>query len=355
MTVGAVALVALAVVMAVAPLPRTLVEAVYSRGVYPIVRQVVTGLSGLTSLVLFDLMLVGGVVGLLVWWTLRLVRAPRHRRLRALASLAVQTVVFGAALYLIFLGMWGLNYRRESLGTQLGYTESRVTGPVLEELTRSAIADLNRLYVSTRGATWPRLDELPVRAGPAFERVQRALGVSPVMPGLVPKRSLLTPYFRRAGIDGMVDPFTLQILVNENVLPFERPFVTAHEWAHVAGFAHEAEANFVAWLTCLEGDDAMQYSAWVFLVPRLLAALPDEAQPRLGAAIEPGPRADFAAVRARLSRAIPVVQRTARQINDRYLRANRVASGIASYGEVLQLAVGTDLGRRQWSQTAPAE
>ena len=350
-----VAIVAFAIVMATVPLPRALVETVYSRSAYPIVRQVVTGLSSVTSLVLFDLLLIGGLGALLGWWMLRLIRSPRGGRLRVLASLAGQTVVFAAVLYLAFLGIWGLNYRRESLGAQLGYAESRVTGPVLEALTAAGIENLNQLYDSTQGGPWLQLDELPAGLGPAFERVQQRLGVSPAVSGLVPKRSLLTPYFRRAGIDGMVDPFFLQILVNENVLPFERPFVTAHEWAHVAGFAHEAEANFVAWLTCLAGDDAMRYSGWSFLVPRLLAALTEAAQQRLSATLGPGPRADFAAVRARLSRTIPVLQRNARRINDRYLKANRVASGIASYGEVLQLAVGTDLGRRQWFDVVQPE
>ena len=347
-----VAIVAFAVAMATIPLPRALVENVYSRNVYPLVRQLVTGLSSLTTFVLFDLLLIGVSVALMGWWTLGLMRSPRSGRLRTLASLVGQTVVFASVLYLIFLSIWGLNYRREFLSVQLGYVERRVAAPVMETLTVAAIEHLNQLYDSTEDDPWPQLDELPVRLGPAFERVQQRLGVSPVVSGLVPKRSLLTPYFRRAGIDGMVDPFFLQILINETVLPFERPFVTAHEWAHVAGFAHEAEANFVAWLTCLEGDERMRYSAWSFLVPRLLAAVPEASQQRLGSALGPGPRADFAAVRARLSRTIPVVRRNARRINDRYLKANRVATGVASYGEVLQLAVGTDLGRRQWSNAA---
>jgi len=350
-----VAIVVFAVVMAVIPLPRAFVEEVYSQGAYPIVRRLVTGMSSLTDLVLFDLLLIGGLIAPPAWWIWRLSRAPRGGRLRVLASLAGRTMAVTATLYLVFLATWGLNYRRVSLAAGLGYAESRITQPVLESLTVAAIEHLNRLYDSTQDQTWPQLADLPVRLGTPFERVQRWLGVSPATPGLVPRRSVLTPYFRRAGVDGMVDPFFLQILVNETVLPFERPFVTAHEWAHVAGFAHEAEANFVAWLTCLEGDDMMRYSAWSFLVPRLLAALPDVAQRRLSAALGPGPRADFAAVRARLSRTIPIVRRNARRLNDRYLRANRVASGVASYGEVLQLAVGTDLGRRQWRAPLPGQ
>ena len=133
-----VAIVAFAVVMAAIPLPRAFVETVYSRTAYPIVRQLVTGLSSVTSLVLFDLLLIGVSVALVGWWGLGLIRASRGGRLRALASLAGQTVVFAAALYLMFLGVWGLNYRRESLGAQLGYAESRVTVPVLETLTATA-------------------------------------------------------------------------------------------------------------------------------------------------------------------------------------------------------------------------
>ena len=54
----------------------------------------------------------------------------------------------------------------------------------------------------------------------------------------------------------MTDPFFLEVIVNPDVLPIERPFVVAHEWAHLAGYADESEANFVAWLTCAHGDAA---------------------------------------------------------------------------------------------------
>ena len=347
-----VAVVALAVVMALAPAPRPLIESVYARGLYPVIRQVVTGLSSLTPVVLFDVLLIGGSLALIGWWGVRLIRAPRGARLRALAGVLGHTVVAAAALYLLFLAIWGLNYRRQTLAARLAYDQGRVTPDVGESLAATGIAQLNRMFEATQDQTWSQLVDLPETLGPAFEAVQRQLDVTPVVPGLVPRRSLLTPYFRRAGIDGMVDPFSLQILVNDTVLPFERPFVTAHEWAHVAGFAHEAEANFVAWLTCLAGDERMQYSAWSFLVPRLLAVLPDDVQTRLRDAVGAGPSADFAAVRARLNRTVPVVRRSVQRLNDQYLRANRVPSGIASYGEVLQLAVGTDLGRRQWPPSA---
>ena len=337
--------------MAIVPTPGTFVERAYAQGVYPLIRGLITTVTRLADLALFDLLLGGGLAGLLVWWTVGLVRAGRGFRLRAGAVLAGWTLVAGAVLYLVFLATWGLNYRREPLASRLTAVSSEVTQETLEGLTASAIAELNRLYGYTESSGWPQLADLPERLGPAFRQVQERLGAVRPAPGLSPRRSLLTPYFRRAGIDGMIDPFFLQVLVNDTVLPFERPFVTAHEWGHLAGYAHEAEANFVGWLTCLAGDEPMQYSGWIHLVPRLLAALPEDTQVRLGTLIDDGPRADFAAIRARLSRVVPVVQRNARRLNDRYLRANRVESGIASYGEVVRLAVGTELGRRQWTSS----
>ena len=342
------ALVGAAVLMAVLPVSRSAVELAYSQGVYPVLRQLVTAATDRVPLVLFDWLLLGGVAAILGWSAWRLLRPGRQGRLRALGAVAARLTVVAAALYLVFLAAWGLNYRRETLAVKLGYAESRVTAAALDELATSAVVHLNRLFEAIEMRSWPQLEELPAHLGPAFERVQRELGASRPASAVVPRRSLLTPYFRRAGIDGMTDPFSLQVLVNDTVLPFERPFVTAHEWAHVAGYAHEAEANFLAWLTCLAGDERMQYSGWLNLVGRLLGAVPESSREALGAQLGPGPRADYAAIRARTNRVVPVIQRNARRLNDGYLRANRVAGGVRSYGEVLQLAVGTDLGRRRW-------
>ncbi|MBM63218.1 MAG: hypothetical protein CL484_09750 [Acidobacteria bacterium] len=342
------AILIVALCLATMPLPSELIEKSYSQGFYPVVRRVVTGWSSQINLVLFDWLLVGGVGGTVGWWALSLVRAVRLKRLRMFMRPAWRTLVIMAVVYIVFLTTWGLNYRRQSLGTRLGYLENRVTVAQLEKLATVAVGRVNGLHDATEGESWPQLSDLPDRLGAAFVRIQRSLGVLEPTDGLMPRRSILTPYFRRAGIDGMVDPFFLQVLVNDTVLPFERPFVAAHEWAHVAGYAHEAEANFVAWLSCLEGDTAMQYSGWFYLVGRLLRVLPGSSQAVFASRLGPGPRADYASIRERFNRTVPIVQRNASRINDRYLRANQVASGVASYGEVIQLVVGTDVGRQRW-------
>ena len=70
-------------------------------------------------------------------------------------------------------------------------------------------------------------------------------------------------------------------------VPIERPFVVAHEWAHLAGYADESEANFVAWLTGLMGTKQLQDSGWLGIYDYALGAM---APPRRGLlpAADPG-------------------------------------------------------------------
>ena len=68
---------------------------------------------------------------------------------------------------------------------------------------------------------------------------------------------VLNLYFRRAvrRRDDRSDvPRNARVV--SDLPPFERPIVTAHEWAHLAGYNDEGEANFVGWLSCMRGDEA---------------------------------------------------------------------------------------------------
>ena len=81
--------------------------------------------------------------------------------------------------------------------------------------------------------------------------------------------------------------------------------------------------------------------------------LPPDARDRVWAGLYDGPRADLRAIAARMREAVPVVRRNANRVYDRYLRANRVDAGIASYGLVVDLLLGTD-GTATWRELAGA-
>jgi hypothetical protein len=60
-----------------------------------------------------------------------------------------------------------------------------------------------------------------------------------------------------------------------------------------------------------------------------------------------GPRADLGAVAARLARDVrPQVSAAGWRVYDKYLKANRVEAGAASYEQVVRLVLGTTLGQQ---------
>jgi hypothetical protein len=173
-----------------------------------------------------------------------------------------------------------------------------------------------------------------------FEAARAQLAIGPVLPA-TPKRSILDTYFRMAAVDGMTDPLFLEVLVSSDVLPFERPAVVAHEWGHLAGFANEAEAGYLAWLTYLSGDAQLQYSGWLAVYPRLVASLPEKPRAAVSARLAAGPRGDLERIDERLRAATPAVHRFANRVYDQFLKSNRVDEGIQSYAGVVRLIAGT--------------
>ncbi|MPZ16363.1 MAG: DUF3810 family protein [Luteitalea sp.] len=355
------AVIAAALLLAVAPLPATLVERMYSGGAYLLFQPVVTTITNRVPFLLLDAGVAGALAALLVFVG-RQIHRWRRRRVSSEARAAsggwsggVATVsnilLVAAVVYLAFEACWGLNYRRTPLTARLDFDRGRVTRTAAIDWLDRAVENLNDGYAPAYRAPWPQARDLPEHLGPAFARAQRFLGARrTATPGL-PKRTLLTPYFRWAGIDGVTNPFGLDITINPQVLPAERPFVVAHEWGHLAGLANEAEASFLAWLTCMQGDAQAQYSAWLSVLGHLVGAVPRDERRSIVGALEEGPRRDLAGMAARSRQTLPAVRVVAWQAYDRFLRANRVPEGIASYDLVAELLLGTRFDEK--TGTAP--
>jgi hypothetical protein len=334
MTALRVVVIALAAAVAIVPLPSAAVEHWYSGRVYPAIQGVVTPLSNRAGFALLDV-----AAGLLVtaaglgFWR----RVRRQGFLRSLAPALFAAATAAAVVYLAFAAIWGLNYRRVPLEMKIRYDTSRVTRAGAVALGERAAALVNAGYADSRR------DSATGSLEAAFERAQATLGQRHrAVPG-IPKRSLLGLYFRAAAIDGMIDPIFLEVILTPDALRFERPFILAHEWAHLAGYADESEANFVAWLTCAHASGVESYSGWLAVFEHVVGAVPEADGKRLMAKLEAGPRADLAASAQRYARSSPVVRAAARDAYDTYLRANRVEEGIESYSQVLRLMLGAGI------------
>jgi hypothetical protein len=321
-----------AVAAALLPIPPAAVERWYSSWAYPAIQRFVTPLSNLAPIALFDVLCCWAVVTM-VLLIYRRVRSEGWRRglRRAAASMAV-----GAAIaYLAFLAMWGGNYRRVPLIEKLAFDPERIGTDAALKLGEGNAATLNRLYAAAHPGTL----SLPSLAA-SFQETTRQLGArAPMVPGR-PKPTLFGGYFHQVSVAGMTDPFFLETLLAPDLLDVERPFVIAHEWAHLAGYADEAEANFVAWITCRHGDAVAQYSAALAMYGYALPGKPPNQ------ILDLGPRIDLYAMSYRYTQTIRSMRLAARKGYDAYLKANRVQKGVESYDAVVQLILGTSIDER---------
>ena len=75
-------------------------------------------------------------------------------------------------------------------------------------------------------------------------------------------------------ISGVYTFFTGEANINVNFPDYTTPFTSAHELSHQRGIGPEDEANFMAFLVCIESDDTyIKYSGYMEVFEYVISAL----------------------------------------------------------------------------------
>ncbi len=283
-----------------------------------------------------DLALLAGLVAL--GWQIAVFFRRTRRRPRDVGVLLLNCATILGVYALWFFLSWGWNYARAPLETRVQFDASRVTPQAAALLRTRAMAEMNALAEAAHARAARPLDLQALQAA-WLPAVQRAGNTWTPLVG-TPKPTLTDPFMLATGTSGFINPLTLNVAIASDVLWFERPFNLAHEWSHVAAYAREDEANYLAIVTCLRsGDPAVRYSGWF----ELFLYLP---QKRHYAHREFVPLVwqDFVAMQKRDARHINVMlAHWSWRTYNAYLKSNRIASGIANYDEVTRLILGAPL------------
>lgn len=233
---------------------------------------------------------------------------------------------------------WGWNYARAPIEARVRFDATRVTPAAADRLRDRAMLAMNALAGNAHAHAAVPFDRTELR-GAWLPAVRRAGDAWIPLVGEA-KPTIANPFMEASGTSGFINPLTLNVQLADDVLWFERPFDLAHEWSHVAAYAREDEANYLAIVTCLRSPDpVMQYSGWF----ELFLYLP---QKRHYARREFVPLvwSDFATLRRRDARHINVLlARWSWRTYNAYLKGNRIASGVQNYNEVTRLILGVPL------------
>ena len=331
-----------AAVIAISPPTPATVERYYARGLYPFLQGNLTWWSNRSPVALFDVtlaLLILIAIGSWIHW-LRCVR--REKSIKPIARGLFATLAGASVVYLWFLAAWGLNYARPALESQIPFDESRITPAAVRALAEAAVREANRTYVAAHAEHFPSIHDWPTVLSDALHQVEHELGRPSPTRVAHPKTSILSPFYRAAGVSGQLAPFFLETLLNPDLTGPERPAVLAHEWAHLSGWAPESEASFVGYLAALRAGPAAEYSAWLDLVSEASNQLQPVTQRLVLEKLAAGPRQDQDAIRERLKALMQPVERVAWSTYDQMLKSQGVEEGVRSYSRVIRLLLGTN-------------
>ena len=143
----------------------------------------------------------------------------------------------------------------------------------------------------------------------------------------------------RFGISGIYMPYIGESSIDNALHPIEKPFSMAHEMAHGYGWTEEATANFIAYLTCIQSDDAtFRYSGYLtyyrYVASNFKRQFPEEYK-SFREKLPNGIKTDLTAINMRINR-YPDWFDTS-NLNDVYLKSQGVTEGIGSYARIVVL------------------
>jgi len=301
------------------------VEGAYANGFYPYWEHSIYQITSRLPWSFGDVVVISGVL----WLLFHLIR---RQWLWALAVLCIYGFWFEAS--------WGWNYNRAPIETRVVYDASKANPRAVDALRKRAIAAINALAPLAHA----RKDD-PLDYDALYDDwlpVVQAAGDRWIPWTYPPCPTLAYPFMNATGTTGYINPLTLNSHLASDLLWFERPFVLAHEWSHVAAYAREDEANYLAAVTTTRSHNVVEaYSGWLELFMYLP---PLQKYPKTMFVSEVWE--DFAAIRARNKAYVNLNLSTISWgTYNTYLKSNHIANGIENYNEVTRLYLGVALDR----------
>lgn len=254
-----------------------------------------------------------------------------------------------ALVFSLFVVGFSAGYRGTTLDQKLGMERCDVDA---EELYATALIlseELNAISpeigysTETKFSVMPYgLSEMSDLLNEAYARTCEEYSFMPRLRSRV-KPVMLSRAMSYTHITGVYTFFTGEANINVAFPDYTLPYTAAHELSHQRGVAREDEANFMAFLVCLNSEDAyLRYSGYLNLYEYVASAL-YQASPELYwqayATLPNRVRAEMAAYSSFFEQyRDSAASEVSGAVNDTFLTLNGTA-GTKSYGMVVDLAV----------------
>ncbi len=307
-------------------------------------------LAMLTNLLPFSLaetMLMASPVIIIVVmvYAVKLQKRPVHESVRLLCVL----LSILAVTYFVFVIGFAPGYSATTLENRLDLDRKKVSAKELEDTARVLKEECEKLldevefrYGSSSVMPYS-LDEMNRLLNKAYQAAGEKYAFIHHFPSSV-KYVVLSEAMSYTHITGVYSFFTGEANININFPDYSIPYTAAHELSHQRGIAREDEANFMAYLVCMESEDVyIRYSGHMNLFEYVFNALyraDKTAYRKMWNEMDGRLRGEITAYNLffdqyRESTAANV----SNKVNNVFLQTNGQSEGTKSYGRVVDLAV----------------
>ena len=257
-------------------------------------------------------------------------------------------------MWMLHTGLYGLNYYAGPLADDIRLETTEFTVTELINATTYFRDQANSLSQEIPreedgSAVYPDFDTLAAAAGNGFENLTFDRSYSVFAGSTAPVKKLgWSGLYSSMSIAGVTIAFTGEAAVNPNAPALSMPYTMCHEMAHRMCIASEGDANFAAFLACTANDDILfQYSGYFMAFRYCYNALSsigtstaDNAAKAIFSGVSDNLKQDLQDYNAQLSTFYnKSASDAATAVNDAYLKASGVESGVDSYGDVCNLMV----------------
>lgn len=327
-----------------------IVEKLYSMKFYRIVVKALTSFSKLISFSLAEVVIVFIIAAALIY-IFKFLRAciiNPSKRTPLIKGFLVNILSSLSIIYFLFLILWGINYYRLPFSTIAGIKGDKATSRELVSLADNLISNSNK-YRSLVIEDSNGVMKLKSSKADVMKNAQRGYEeIASVYPELLgnygtPKGIALSTPMSYTGISGVYFPFTGEANINTLTPDSLFPSTVCHEMSHQRGFAREDESNYIAYLSCINHpDNDFKYSGYLLGLIHTLGAVKStnpDVHKQLVKKLSPGVVRDINYLSSFWGRYDGPMTVISDKINDFYLKSNKQASGVQSYGEMVNLLI----------------
>lgn len=286
------------------------------------------------------------IIAFIIYTVIRLVKR-RENRLQITYKTVINIMCFVCIVGFLFVTNCGINYYRYTFSelngfdTELSSTEDlyNVCIILVENITssREKVSEKNGVMcldtekISTAQKAVNSMNKLSER----YKFINSGYSK--------PKNVFLSHYMSYTNITGIFFPFTFEANINIDIPDCSIPSTMCHELTHLSGFMREDEANFTAFLACINSDyNDFVYSGYMLAycyVSNALYSADIEKYREAVSCLSEDVLNDLKNNSMYWQQFETPVAEVASNINDSYLKANSQDDGVKSYGRMVDLLI----------------